>query len=476
MRYAGFVGPSYVSVSPNAANERTINWMPEVVEVPYGKSRRLLVPTPGFSSFVTLAQSPSRGLFRVEDRVLAVGGDQLFDVRSDGTAVALGSPVEPSFAPATFATNGVDVGQVVFASGTKVYLLTLSTNAVTKVLDDAQMVAFLNGHFLALDPLLSQFKASALLDGTSWPGASVAERTLAADRWQSMLVAHGDVWLFGSETTELWQYSGVGDPPFDPIDGAFLEVGIAAKFSAALLDNAPVWLGRSRDGAGMVFRADGIAPRRISNHALEHAIAGYATIDDAEGWTYQERGHSVYVLSFPTEGVTWGYDAATQEWHERGFWSPAANAFLTYRPRCHAYAFGKHLVGDRSSGRIFEMSSDFATDMDGNGIRRVRRAPHLSAEQKRVFYDSLQVDFEAGLGLVSGQGSDPTAMMRYSNDGGRTWSNERTVSVGAQGQYSARAKWNRLGSGRNRVFEVSVSDPIPWRVTDAYLGLSEGVH
>lgn len=476
MRYAGFVGPSYVSASPNAANERTVNWFPEIVEVPTGKARRILLPTPGLTSYLTLGQSPVRGIARVENRVLSVAGNQLYDVYSDRTSAALGSTVEASFQPVTFATNGVDVGEVIFASGTKVYLLDLPTNAVTHVLSDAQIVAFNNGYFLALDPELSQFKVSALLNGSSWPGASTAERTLAADRWVSMLVVHGDTWLWGSETSELWQYSGVGDPPFDPIDGAFLEVGCAAKFSPAILDNAPVWLGRSRDGQGIVYRADGISPRRISTHAVEHAIQGYAVIEDAEGFTYQDRGHSHYILTFPTEDVSWGYDASTGDWYECGYWDPAANRFRAWRPRCHVFAYGTHLVGDRSSGQLFELSADVATEADGNGIRRLRRAPHLSNEQKRVFYHSFQVDFEAGLGLLSGQGSNPQAMLRVSNDGGKTWGNELMAGVGARGNYSARAKWNRLGSGRDRVFEVSVSDPIPWRITDAYLDVSEGLH
>ena len=113
------------------------------------------------------------------------------------------------------------------------------------------------------------------------------------------------------------------------------------------------------------------------------------------------------------------------------------------------------------------MSSEFYTDTNGNGIRRVRRAPHLSHEEQRMFYSKLQIDMDVGEGLLSGQGSDPQIMLRISNDGGRTWGQERWVGAGKRGEYGHRAIWFRLGSGRDRVFEVSVSDPIPWRLVGA---------
>jgi hypothetical protein len=70
------------------------------------------------------------------------------------------------------------------------------------------------------------------------------------------------------------------------------------------------------------------------------------------------------------------------------------------------------------------------------------------------------VDVEAGVGLSTGQGDDPQMMVRWSDDGGHTWSNLRTVTMGRIGQYRARARLRRLGSGRDRVFEISISDPV----------------
>jgi hypothetical protein len=66
-------------------------------------------------------------------------------------------------------------------------------------------------------------------------------------------------------------------------------------------------------------------------------------------------------------------------------------------------------------------------------------------------------------------GYDPQVMLRLSNDGGKTWISEQWRSAGKKGEYLHRVRWNRLGAARRRVFEVSVTDPIPWKLTGAYL-------
>ena len=141
----------------------------------------------------------------------------------------------------------------------------------------------------------------------------------------------------------------------------------------------------------------------------------------------------------------------------------------------YTFGYNAHLVGDRTSGKVYEMTQDVSTDTDGTtGIRRVRRAPHLVSELVRVVYHELQLFMEVGLGLSSGQGSDPQIMLRWSNDGGQTFGNVHATGAGATGQFNTRVTWHRLGQARDRVFEVSVSDPIPWRLVDAFIDATAG--
>lgn len=476
MKFPGFVGPSYTSQSRVADAERTVNFYPERLESPGAKARYALYPTPGVTTFATANEAPVRGLFVHEGRCFTVIGYRLYEVGSDGTLTHRGDvQIDPN--PVTFATNGDGGNQLLVTSGDRAYALDLGSNALTEELaSGAAFGGFLDGFFLALDAATSTLQISNLLDGTTWSASQIAQRTAGSDRWVSMIVAHREIWLFGSLTTEVWYNAGTAPFPFAPIPGAFLQHGILAPHSVAQL-GSPVWLGQSKDGPGMVYQADGYAARRISDHALEFAIASYETVTDAIGWTYQEQGHSFYVLSFPTAQATWVYDAATQLWHERGYWDTNTATYAAWRPQYHAYAFGKHLVGDRSTGTIYEASVTKGSDVDGAAVRRMRRTPHVVNEQVQVFYKEFEIDMETGLGLATGQGVDPQVMLRISRDGGRTYGPERQASAGRQGQYRQRVVWTRIGAARDAVFEVTVSDPIVgWRLVDAYLTLEMGTH
>jgi len=69
---------------------------------------------------------------------------------------------------------------------------------------------------------------------------------------------------------------------------------------------------------------------------------------------------------------------------------------------------------------------------------------------------------------------DPQIMLRWSDDGGKTWSDEHWESAGQAGTYKTRCHWHRLGRSRDRVYEMVLDDPILWRVIDAYLDADPG--
>lgn len=468
MKFPGFCGPSYVSESKLANAERAINLYPESIESPASSASVVLYPTPGFKAFASVDQSPCRGLFAQGGRAFVAAGAVFYEILSTGATVARGAILNDN-GPVTIVSNGEGGGQLFIASGGRGYVFDLSANTLTQVLTSAHFGGYLDGWFLSLDINTSQLRVSNLLDGTVWPGAAFAQRQSGGDPWRALAVHSGGLWLFGEETTDVWYNAGAFPFPLAPIPGAFLNQGIAAPYSIARLGTTLAWLTRNDQGDGQVVIAEGYQARRISTHAIEQAIAGYSTIADAVGWAYQERGHSFYVLTFPTAGATWCFDASTGTWHERAYWNRPAMQLEAMRAQFHCFAFGRHLVADRVTGTVYEMSKDYSTDVDGFGVRRIRRAARVAADKRRVVFRSLQLDLDVGLALTSGEGSDPEVMLRWSDDGGYTWSSERVASIGRQGQYGARVVWHRLGMGRDRVFEVSFTDPIPFRIVDAFL-------
>jgi hypothetical protein len=471
LRFPGFVGPSYTNASINVAAQRAVNWFPEYVEVEEQK-RIVLVPTPGLQLYGTLTEGPVRALFRTDTRVFAVGGTKFEEILPGGAVVTRGS-VDSDGLPATISSNGPEL---FITSGSKGYLYTIATDTLSEITDPdfpgASFGAQLDGFFIALEPNRQRFWISGLYQGSTWDALDFASAEAAPDNAVAMIVDHRELWIFGTESAEGFYTSGNADFPLSRIDGSFIEQGCVAAHSVAKLDNAIFWLAGGSQGLGVVSRLQQ-SFERISTHAVETAIQGYTRVDDAIGYAYQDRGHTFYVLTFPTANATWVYDVSTKLWHERGYWDittfPAA--FKAQRARCHVHGHGKHLVGDRQNGKVYELRHDVYTD-NGDMIRRIRRAPHLSRENNRLVYSSFELHLEAGNALPTGQGSDPKVMLRWSNDGGHNWSNEREIAAGQVGQYTWRARAYRLGSGMDRVFEIAVTDPIRWTLLDAYIEVS----
>ncbi len=107
-------------------------------------------------------------------------------------------------------------------------------------------------------------------------------------------------------------------------------------------------------------------------------------------------------------------------------------------------------------------------------IRRMRRTPHLNETHIRQTFNKLELLAEVGEGLLEGQGVDPQAMLRWSDDGGETWSQEHWAPLGKRGEYRRRVLWRRLGQARDRVFEVVITDPIEIALITAYLDVAVG--
>jgi hypothetical protein len=330
---------------------------------------------------------------------------------------------------------------------------------------------FIDGYFLALDASDSKVYISDLLDGLTWDPTQWFQRSVGADPWVSMKVANRYIYMFGEHTSEAWYDDGGFPIPFTPHPSGLIQFGCAAPFSPETIGAGVAWLAQTVNGFAGAMRILGLTPERISNYALENTMSAY-TLSDAIGDTYTDLGHTFYILTFSNSNVTWAYDLETNSWCQRGTWIENEGRYDAQHCLFHAFAFGEHRVLDRNSGRVFKMSSDLGRDVDDRLIRRVRRSPALVKENYRLFYSRFELDLEPGLASLSGQGSNPLVGMRYSDDGGKTWSNEQFRSAGARGEYGTEVVWNRLGMARRKTFEVVVSDPVPWRILNAYLETS----
>lgn len=599
-----FVGSSYASQSLNADAQKTLNWYLERDESGSGKSEAMLYCAPGKRFFCNLPNEtyvPS--LFVFNGRLFAAG-NHLWEIFAGGTVRDRGILNNPNANPAPIVAN--QANQLLIACGGNLFVFDLSANVVipvdmTQLQGKVDQIGFTDAYFAALIRNSNTFQLSNLLDGITWDGTMTAKVEVFPDNIASMVVSFREIWFFGNKKTAV--YEDTGDTfPYQTTPSGFLEMGCGAQFASVNLDNSTFWIGSDERGNCMAWRANGYNPQRVSTHAIEYAWSQYPRIDDAIGYPYQDQGHAFWAIYFPSGNCTWVYDAALppqMAWHERQSWDEPTNQFLADRSRCHAFAFGKHLVGDWKTGNIYEESINFLTDVDETPIRRIRRAPHLSEEDQWIKHPRLQVLLESGLGpqppllgpahvdfptaifladedgglwrvgiddsgilsvteISSGGGGfgeggfgeggfgggsgavgqtiiinvgsaswllgvtssgnltttlitfdpsqpslvrlastlnlfaltvtstgllvttlitanfslvprGPIVSLRWSNDGGHTWSNYYDRDCGQAGRYKKRVIWNRLGRARDRVYELSTSDPFPARIIDAFL-------
>ena len=334
----------------------------------------------------------------------------------------------------------------------------------------ATSVDVVDNYFVYNKPNSQQWGASNPLSPNS-QGLSFSSKDGAPDNLVALIVDHREVYLLGEASSEVWVDVGTFPFPFQRIPGTSTQHGIAAKASVYRLGNSFAYLSRNNRGQAQVMQMNGYMPTRISTHAVEQSLLNQY-IDDAYAWVYQQEGHECYVISFPTLDLTWVYDLTTQMWH-KWLWVDTTNTFHTHRGYCSAVFQGEVLVGDRENGQIYLLDPSNYTD-NGDEIRRVRRAPHIVTDLQRQYLEELQIQFQPGVGNQSDPAQDPQAMLRWSNDGGSTWSKEHWVSIGKVGKYNNRAIWRRLGWSRDRIFEVVVTDPIKAVIVSANLKASAG--
>ncbi len=484
MRYPGFFGSSNKSLSTMADAEECINFFPLKAESSDPNAPPFFyAETPGFEEINRVAEGPIRGSCIAGTLTFFVSGYAFYDYDSATDTATLRGTVAADANPATLCWNGTAGDQLFITSGDQGYCYDLTTHVLATVLNSgATMGAYLDGFFLALDATTGTLQISDLLDGLTWDPTQIAQRSDAADPWVCMTVLHAEIWLLGNRTGCVWFNAGSFPFPFEPIQGARFEQGIVAPFSA-IRDVAPlVWLSSNVQGSRMVLIAQGYSGVPISSGALVNALQRYTVVSDATSMTFQIQGQTWYVLTFPTEDVTWAWNGLG--WFKLAYWNHKTSTWEAWRVRTHVFtADGVHFMGDRASGVFYRMAIGLYTDVNGAIILRERTPPRLSAPgQVRFIVPSIQLVMDVGVGVIPTSDdlpdydpdSNPQAMLQTSRDAGKTWGPERWADIGPIGRYDTRVFWTQCGQARNRVDRFRFSAACPLRIADALVEMRVG--
>ena len=464
-----FIGGAYEARSLNLNAQRCQNLYP-VIDVGKEGSKNVvaLLGSPGLKVWANPSHTAEvRGLYSTEDYLYGVIGDRVYRFDSEGNATQMTGTVNATSGYISMAENYND--EIIIIDKPKGYVLNTTTSTVTLIsaagFPEATSAIQQDGYFIVSVQDSAEFNYSGLNDGTSWDALNFYSADSQPDFLVSCATTARDVWLFGSKTTEVWYNDG---SPFSRYQNVFFENGCGAIGSVCVTPDGIVWLDNQFRIVMVPYGSYQIVPR--STYQIDYQIKQMTTKSNARAYWYQGEGHIFYVLTFPSDNKTFELNLTT------GFWNTRARGIADSRHRgnCSAFYKGKWIVGDFENGKLYEIDYNTFTE-DTEVMRAIRRTQCVHQNRERLFHHELDIDFETGVGLVTGQGSDPLAMLRYSDDGGHTWSNERTQSIGKIGEYWQRARWRRLGTSRNRIYEVCVSDAVKRNIINAYLRVDAGI-
>lgn len=434
---------SYQSRSLPLSAQRMVNCYLEPAP-PLAKTFAAVPQSYGIASRGTVGTGPFRGGVVINGVPYVVSGSKLYSIDSNLEATELGT-----MPGGGYVDMAGDETHVMLVTGGSGYYWNGST---LQLISDPDLppidwVEVLDGYFVVGETDSGRFFVSANRNPGSWDALDFATTERYPDNNVAGIVDHGEFTAFGKESGQVFYNSGDADFPLSSVPSGQFEVGCMSRFGPAKIDNGICFPGND----GIVYRLSGYNPQRISTHAVEQWIEDAAD-KDFHGIAWSEAGHKFYALT-STSG-TFVYDLSTQLWHERqSFRATQWNALFVLR------AYNKWIVGERESNRLGELDATTFTEW-GEVLRSSCASPSLGEDNRRVLNSRLELIFEQGVGLTSGQGADPQVMLRWSDDGGRTWSNEHWRSMGRIGEFRARAVWHQLGMSRDRVYEYAISDPV----------------
>lgn len=396
-----------------------------------------IMAIPGLSLFADIAADAVRGSHFMAGLTYYVVGQNLYSVTEAGLVTAIGNIFGAG--PVRIADNGSELAICAAPEG---YVLSAGVLTTPDALPQVSDVTYIDGYFVWSVFGSDQCVYSGINDGKAYDALDVFTAEGAPDGLKGLIADHRELQLFGESTIEIFYNAGGLDNVFERQGNAFIERGCFDRDSITKVDNSVQFLGDDR----IVYRLDGYSPIRISTHAIEYQLRN---VTYARGFVYTQEGHKFYCLT--TDNGTFCYDLATGAWHERRSFNLGA-----YRVGGAIQAWNRVFLTDAFTGKIYEPDMD-RNDENGAPISMQVILPTLEASRARVTMYAFEVYCETGVGSVLG--SDPKIMMRYSDDGGRTFSNEMWRSLGLVGQYKTRAVWRSLGQFRQRDISLTITDP-----------------
>jgi hypothetical protein len=459
---------SYSLPAPAAACRRLVNCF--VQQAPPEQPRgdvATLIRAPGISAFADTAQSEVRGFGMLGALVYACAGSKLYRVDPSGTLTLCTGTAITGTGPVRISANATKLS---IAPGNGDGFT--SDGATVAQITDPDFTAggggadpiYVDGYNVYRRPGTRSFINSGIEDADSFNGLDIGSANGSPGNIVGLQVNNRELIIVKEFSTELWyNAANLVGTPFSRSPDGYKQLGCAASGSLSNQDNSPVMLASDK-----TFRKLQGVWQRISQHGIESIVQRMALRSDCLALPYACEGHLFVAFSFASAGRTLVFDMTTGEWAERESLTAAGVSLGAWRVQAIIDAYGKTLVGDRTSGKIGLLDPDTYEEW-GDPQVMSWTYPTVYAQGARASHRSIEFGFTGGQGTATGQGQDPKLTLFMSDDGGNEFRARGTKSLGVMGAYQTVLRFDNNGESKNRVYRGQMSDPVRMFALDTQL-------
>ncbi len=420
---------------------------------------------PGLTGFHSVGIGPILRMFQIpgvfNGDLFQISGGELYEY-----TVLLGE-VTYGINPRIVSANN----QLVIVSGGTLYVYPLGGPLTTvQFFDDGvsplpsfSSVAVLYNIFIFTVAGSNQFFFSSVGDATIINAANFSAAQTSPDPIIEVQVLAEEIYFFKPKAVEIWDYTGSLTAPFALSQGRTYSRGCASQGTVVTnMDNGLFWVGDDMS----VYRS-GNVPEKISTPYIDDRLqyAGANGIAEATAYYLGIEGHSFYILNLPSINTTFAYDASVKEWSVWGSYNPYDADPTLYLGYCSAGQTSTELfIGSYKDGNVYLVDSYNYTDA-GQTLSCVV-AGAILMDSDKIRCNNVSIQCVRGLGSYV---QSAIVKMRYSDDGGHTWSSWLQGQIGYTGDYSWKATWRYLGTMHQpgRYFEWCASDNVPFTIESA---------
>ena len=462
--------------SKTTGSQQLVNMYLEEVPNYSMDTAMVAIGTPGTSLWLDLSGNCVRGAIVYDNVAYVVVDSTLYQVNPDKSHSSVGT-LDTSSGRVTIVAI---LGQLEIADGYHTYNYNIGSNTFAQVTTgslpaNVTQIAAMDGYFIFLTPNSQQVWISDNNDGTSITATHFFNSNSSYDLVVNAQVCNGLLYFFNQYTTSIWSDTGQITIAFSPVQGGVHNIGCAAQYTPMTILDSVYFLAQDARGILGIAMLSGMNMTVLQNRAFAERVNNFDNYTDAYSWTDTINGHTIYNITFPTahtyRGETWSYDTTTQVFFQRTTYNLSAAFYPDYDrhiANCSFQLGGITIVGDFQSGKLFHLDPNTYTD-NGNPIERIIVSPNFVLNNSFFRIYKLDVDLEKGIGLATGQGSDPIINLQFSRDKGNTWSNLLARHATPMGDYRSRVRWCALGGGRAFTVKLTMSDPVKWIIASSSL-------